>query len=129
MPFATCPECGARSLRASKLRGFGERLRAIVGIMPFRCRQCNARFSTQIWDLHSWRYARCPKCLRYELSTWSEHYYNATMWVRFLIRMGATPYRCESCRCNFASFRELKERFSWRKHGGGPSKGSEAARS
>ena len=31
------------------------------------------------------------------------------------LRMGATPYRCEFCRCNFASFRRCKEKFSWRK--------------
>jgi hypothetical protein len=28
--------------------------------------------------------------------------------------MGAIPYRCAACRCNFASFRPCKERFSWR---------------
>jgi len=116
MAFAACPECGARNLRSSRVRGFTERLRSLVGILPFRCRQCGARFTTLIWDVRSWRYARCPKCLRYELNTWSDHYYNAGGWVRFLVRLGASPYRCEGCRCNFASFRECKERFSWRKH-------------
>jgi hypothetical protein len=31
------------------------------------------------------------------------------------LRLGATPYRCDFCRCNFASFRACKERYSWRK--------------
>ena len=35
--------------------------------------------------------------------------------TRLFLRMGATPYRCEFCRCNFASFRRCKEKFSWRK--------------
>jgi hypothetical protein len=31
-----------------------------------------------------------------------------------MLRLGATPYRCAACRCNFASFKECKERFMWR---------------
>jgi hypothetical protein len=30
------------------------------------------------------------------------------------LRLGATPYRCTACRCNFASFKKCKERFMWR---------------
>ena len=43
-------------------------------------------------------YARCPKCFRTELSTWSEQYYNASAVVLLKLRLGATPYRCEYCR-------------------------------
>jgi hypothetical protein len=50
-----------------------------------------------------------------ELSTWLRQYYDPPASVRFKLRLGATPYRCEYCRCNFASFRPCKERFSWRK--------------
>jgi len=50
-----------------------------------------------------------------ELSTWSEQFYLAPLGTRLYLRMGATPYRCEFCRCNFASFRPCKERFSWRR--------------
>lgn len=35
--------------------------------------------------------------------------------MKFMLRLGATPYRCAPCRCNFASFRPCKERYSWRK--------------
>jgi hypothetical protein len=62
------------------------------------------------------RYARCPKCLRLELSTWSEQYYRPPAVTVMKLRLGATPYRCDFCRCNFASFRACKERFSWRRH-------------
>jgi hypothetical protein len=34
------------------------------------------------------------------------------------MRIGATPYRCASCRCNFVSFKHRKERYVSRKHGG-----------
>ena len=62
-----------------------------------------------------WRFARCPRCYRTELSTWSEQYYNPPFVTRSLLKFGATPYRCDVCRCNFASFLACKERFSWRK--------------
>ena len=115
MAFVSCPDCGSNNLRISTVRGFAARLRSFVGILPFRCRQCNRRFEARIWNLSFARYARCPKCLRMELSTWSEQYYNPPAMTRLKLRMGATPYRCDFCRCNFASFRACKERYSWRR--------------
>jgi len=76
---------------------------------------CKTRFGTSMWEGQTWKYARCPKCLRFELSTWSEQYYNPPTSTVFLLRMGATPYRCDACRCNFASFRACKERVPSRK--------------
>jgi len=115
MAFSVCPKCGSRNLRISRVRSFAERLRTVAGIFPFRCRQCDTRFPAAIWSLSAWRYARCPKCLRMELSTWSEQYYHPPLGTVVKLRLGATPYRCEFCRCNFASYRACKERFSWRK--------------
>jgi hypothetical protein len=115
MPFGACPSCGGHNLRSSKVRGPAERLQSLIGILPFRCRQCGSRFSTLLWDLSSWKYARCPNCLSTELSNWSDQYYNAPLGVRMLIALGAHRYRCELCRQNFASFRACKVRFSWRR--------------
>ncbi len=115
MAFVACPKCGAKNIRTSRVRTVSERIQSLGGICPFRCRACSHRFSAPVWDLATWRYARCPKCLRIELSTWSEQYYNPPWTTTFLLRIGATPYRCEFCRCNFASFRACKERFSWRR--------------
>lgn len=67
-----------------------------------------------MWANGGWKYARCPKCYRQELTTWSEQYYHPPRWTVFLLRLGATPYRCAACRCNFASFRRCRERFTWR---------------
>ena len=106
-----CPKCGLRDVRVSHRRGFAEFLRALVGIYPLRCRRCNARWETSVWHSGDWRYARCPKCYRQQLTTWSEQYYNAPGWIIFQLRLGATPYRCAACRCNFASFKKCKERF------------------
>src|SRR5579872_6143580 len=113
--FAGCPQCGARNLRLSYPRTLGERMRSFLGIYQWRCRQCNHRFETGVFKLEDWRYARCPKCYRTELSTWSQQFYHAPAVTRAMLRLGATPYRCEFCRCNFSSFLACKERFSWRK--------------
>jgi hypothetical protein len=67
-----------------------------------------------VWSDGAWKYARCPRCYRQELTTWSEHYYHPPRLIVMLLRLGATPYRCAACRCNFASFKRCKERFSWR---------------
>ena len=62
-------------------------------------------------------FARCPRCYRQELTTWSEQYYRPGRWTTLLLRLCATPYRCSACRCNFASFKPCKEKYSWRRPG------------
>jgi hypothetical protein len=109
-----CPKCGTRETRVSHRRGLAEHVKALVGITPLRCRRCNTRWETSVWAGGAWRYARCPRCYRQQLTTWSEQYYHPPRWTTFLLRMGATPYRCAACRCNFASFKKCKEKFSWR---------------
>jgi len=109
-----CPKCGLRDIRVAHRRGLREFLRALVGIYPLRCRRCHARWETSVWHSGDWRYARCPKCYRQQLTTWSEQYYNAPRSIIIMLRLGATPYRCAACRYNFASFKKCKERFAWR---------------
>ncbi len=129
MPIdVACPECGSRDCKTSRSRTFGDRVREFIGVYNLRCKRCDARFRGSLWKPSMMRYARCPKCYRTTLSTWSEQYYNPPAWTIFLLRVGATPYRCEFCRCNFASFRACKERFLWRKHGSGSSKSHESGK-
>ena len=109
-----CPNCGSRDARVSHRKGLREWLRGCYGACPLRCRRCQTRWVTSVWESASWKYARCPKCYRQELTTWSEHYYNAPRLTKIKLGLGATPYRCAACRCNFASFKKCKEKFSWR---------------
>jgi hypothetical protein len=109
-----CPKCGMRDVRIAHRRGMGEHIRGLFGCCPLRCRRCNARWETSVWQGGAWRYARCPRCYRQQLTTWSEQYYNAPRWEIVQLRLGATPYRCAACRCNFTSFKKCKERFAWR---------------
>src|SRR5580704_7197356 len=115
MAFIQCPNCGAGNLQSSQIRGFAEQLKSLFGVLPFRCRQCPERFLSSIRKLHVAIYARCPKCMRLELSNWSEENYVVPLGTRLLLRAGATPYRCECCRCNFTSYRRCKERFPGRR--------------
>jgi hypothetical protein len=83
-------------------------LRGMLGVYPFRCRKCMHRFSTSIWLFRKLCYAKCPRCLGLELSTWSRRYYKVGFLKGFLIVFGAQKYRCKVCRCNFVSFRPRK---------------------
>jgi hypothetical protein len=41
-------------------------------------------------------------------------YYHPPTTTFLKIKFGATAYRCAACRCNFASFRPLRKKFTWR---------------
>ncbi len=110
----TCVKCGARDARVSHPQTIWESLKAWCGIYQLRCRKCQKRWETSVWGNRAWKYARCPRCYRQELTTWSEQYYNSPRIVTFMLRLGATPLRCPACRCNFASFKPCRERFTWR---------------
>jgi len=109
-----CPRCGTRDTRVSRPQGLAQYLKGFVGISVLRCRRCSARWETSVWAQGSWKYARCPRCYRQELTKWATHHYSASSWTRLLLKLGASPRRCEACRFNFASFRPRKEPFSRR---------------
>ena len=111
----TCPSCGATKFRLSKARGVWERFLQVFGYNPFRCVNCEERFKLRIWSFDHLLYAKCPRCHRMDLSRWSTTRYNASTGTNLRIAMGAKPVRCEYCRCNFASWKAVKERFSYTK--------------
>jgi hypothetical protein len=74
------------------------------GSYPFRCPDCRRRFWLNIWLLPQLTYAKCPKCLRLEL-TRSHNAHHLTFWNNLLISFGARRYRCAPCRYQFLSFR------------------------
>jgi ubiquitin C-terminal hydrolase len=104
-PALECEQCGRRNIRRARFHNLSERFRAIAGVYPFRCRDCHHRFFAGVWLLSKMAYAKCPKCLRMDLSTWSRKHYNPGLLANFLITFGAQQYRCPQCRCNFVSFR------------------------
>ena len=110
-----CPECNSRNVRSSLSRTLGERMMKALGIFQLRCKDCDARFTGQIWDPRNAFNARCPRCYRLDLSTWSVDYYRAPARWLFFLKLGAKAHRCEYCRHNFVSFRRCKIKFTGRK--------------
>ena len=108
IPSLECAHCGSRQIRRARYLNWGERLRGVLGIHPFRCRKCTHRFLVSVWLFGKLRYAKCPRCLRLELTTWSRRYYKVGFIKTFLVVFGAQKYRCPACRCNFVSFRPRK---------------------
>lgn len=109
-----CPNCGTRDVKVSNPQGLVQYVKNFFGISPLRCRRCSNRWETSVWADGSWRYARCPRCYRQELTKWTKQYYNPPRWTRFLLRIGASPRRCPACRCNFATFKPARGSFEWR---------------
>jgi hypothetical protein len=108
IPSLECANCGSKQIRRARYVNWRERLRGILGIHPFRCRKCGHRFLISVWLFGKLRFAKCPRCLGLELTTWSSRFYRADFLKRSLVIFGAQKYRCTPCRCNFVSFRPRK---------------------
>jgi hypothetical protein len=111
VPFVQCPECGGRNIRSERTHGFREKCLAIGGFYAFFCQDCCARFLERPIELASVVYAKCPKCLRMDLSAWDAKYYRVGWWTSFRVWLGAHRWRCEPCRVNFVSWRMRREKY------------------
>lgn len=100
-----CPYCGGSSLRRSRRKAWFEFLGMMVGRYPFRCLDCNQRSWLSIWLFSRMIYAKCPKCLGSQLTSWSLKHHHLNLWQNLFSTFGAHRYRCAACRCNFLSFR------------------------
>ena len=106
-----CPDCHSQELRASTPQSIWEHILRIVGLMPVRCKNCDYRFRSAIWDILNAIYARCPACYNLELSIWQPRFYRPPAGQRLKLRLGGRPRRCERCRRNFVSFLPCKIRY------------------
>src|SRR5260370_30475037 len=110
-----CPICGSRFLRDSHPRNLREYLGRLWFVAPLRCLDCRTRFVTSTFRLGDVKYARCPACYRMDLNGWTGKSYTPPFWMGLKIALGATRFRCEYCRFNFASFRRRKEAFTFKR--------------
>jgi len=108
----TCPCCGSESLRTSKSRSLSAALLNLLGLFAFRCLDCDHRFRASIWRVRQVLYAKCPRCLRLDLSKWNTTHYNPPFTTSLAVACGAKCVRCEYCRHNFWSFRRVKVQFN-----------------
>jgi hypothetical protein len=88
----------------------------IFGFYSMRCRACHHSRTVPFYGLSL--YARCPHCLREELSDWAEPYRFPPWYERWLLKIGARAHRCSPCRVNFVSFRPRRADYvpSWRQN-------------
>lgn len=108
--LASCPRCGSRKFRLQKSRSWIDKLAEYLGTFRLRCLDCGYNYD-QKWKFKDYLYAKCPRCLRMDLTYWSEQYYRAPLSITWKIAFGAKRIRCEACRHNFASFRLLKQKY------------------
>ena len=106
-----CPVCDSPRIRVGQVRSLLGYLRLFWGEFPARCEDCSARFHVRGGGLRSVLYAKCPRCLRQDLSTWDLKHYRASNWMRLQMLLGARRWRCDVCRCNFVSMRPRKEKY------------------
>lgn len=112
LPETECPRCGSREVRQAHSRSVIERIGALFGFHPARCRDCTHRFLAKPFDLMKARWAKCPRCYRMDLTIWDPKYYHVSSWAKLRLALGANRWRCESCRCNFVSFRPRQRKYA-----------------
>jgi transcription elongation factor Elf1 len=105
-----CPQCGSRFVRESRERA-GEKMPRFMS--PLRCQHCRTRFIARTFVPSDLKWARCPRCERMDLSSWTGKTYAPRFLMGLKITFGAHRWRCEYCRVNFASFRPRKEIFTF----------------
>lgn len=108
-----CPSCGSARVKPDPPRGLGETLSTWIGYDAARCLECSLHFVAKPGGgVSGARFAKCPKCLRLDLTTWDPKFYRPSLMTRMKLEMGANRWRCEPCRTNFASFRPRKEKYA-----------------
>ncbi|MEP6714735.1 MAG: hypothetical protein ABJC09_04130 [Terriglobia bacterium] len=112
----SCPNCGSRFLRDSQSRDAEEKRLKWRLKATYRCEDCKVRFIAPTIVFSDLKFARCPKCDRMDLNGWTGKTYTPHFfWTGFKLMFGATRFRCEYCRLNFASFRRRKETFTFKR--------------
>ena len=106
-----CPECGQSRAYRSRRRGVTDYLLGILGLRPYRCRECEHRFHARRGSRPRRRrspWAQCPRCgfenptriARKKVS----HTWRNLPW-RFL---PFSAYRCPECRKRFFDYRSRR---------------------
>jgi DNA-directed RNA polymerase subunit RPC12/RpoP len=102
-----CTRCGSQNCRRSRRRHIDFAL-AAIGVWPWRCLDCKARFYARRIPLRYLAYAHCPQCGNTQLLRVRRDRLDSGFLGLLAVWLGAKPLRCDSCRNNFASWRLLQ---------------------
>jgi hypothetical protein len=97
-----CPVCKQPGARRSRRHSLADYIVSVMGIFPWRCNECHARFHARLMPLVDTFYAHCPHCGNTDLKRISPEYVGsrlASIWGVLRI----PSYRCEPCRHKYFS--------------------------
>lgn len=103
-----CPACNSSDCRRSRRRGYVDFAYGVLGLIPWRCNQCERRFRARPVPFSHAKYAHCAICGNFELKRISpEHVPGFLGRVGRLL--GLPSLRCDPCRHKFFSIRPLRD--------------------
>jgi hypothetical protein len=103
-----CPSCNSSDCRRSRRRGFTDFSYGLIGLIPWRCNNCEARFRSRPVPFSHAKFAHCAICGNFDLKRISPEHVPGPMGPIGRI-LGLPSLRCEPCRHKFFSIRPLKE--------------------
>jgi C4-type Zn-finger protein len=103
----TCPICKQAGARRSRRQNLADYVISSVGVYPWRCNECHARFHARLMPLSNSLHAHCPICGNPALKRISADYVDSLFG--FLWRKLHVPaFRCEPCRYKYFSILPLQ---------------------
>jgi len=103
----SCPVCHSSDSRRSRRRSVLDYLFGFVGILPWRCASCGARFHARLMPFRTFFYAHCGICGNLALRRISAARVPGGTAILGRI-LGLPALRCEPCRHRFFSMRPLR---------------------
>ena len=98
-----CPTCRSALCRRSKRKGVGDHFWGLLGLRPWRCRTCEARFYAWLVPASCVVYVHCPRCGNLDLQRKPKA--AGEGWAMGLLRLvHVRAYRCDPCQYRFFSF-------------------------
>jgi C4-type Zn-finger protein len=104
----TCPICKQGEARRSRRQTISDYVLSALGLLPWRCRQCNLRFYARLMPLSDSFHAHCPICGNLELKRISGDYVGGPLAFAWRI-LQIPAFRCEPCRYKYFSLLPLRE--------------------
>jgi C4-type Zn-finger protein len=101
-----CPICKHEGARRSRRQTTADYILSVIGVYPWRCQGCKARFHARLMSLSNSLHAHCPICGNLALKRISPEH--VTSLFGFLWRKLRIPaFRCEPCRHKYFSILPL----------------------
>lgn len=97
-----CPICKQHGARRSRRQTLADYIVSALGILPWRCRECHARFHARLMPLSDTLRAHCPHCGNTELQRIAPEYVGSRLGAVWGL-LGIPSYRCEPCRHKYFS--------------------------